>query len=494
MSYQPEILKTYLDEYLPAKLAETRIPGFALAVIADGAIREMRGYGYRDLENKLPVDTDTQFAIGSSSKAFTAALLAQLVDEGRLNWEDRVRDILPEFRLKDPVAEAEMNIIDLMCHRGGMVRGDLAWIFLHNASRSELIHKMRHFDTEFPFRSRFSYNNYMWLTAGVVAERVTGRTWEELVQERIFVPLGMNANCSVNAMEKVGNRSFGYTDDGENLLRLPYRNIDTMGPAGSINANIQDYARWLQFNVNKGRVGERQLISEKNMEMTFAPHTPILPGHDMLKYTGMADFKALKSFGYGLGWFYMTLHDHRVLGHGGNIDGFSAWLQFLPDDGVGVAMLTNADQNLAHYTICMEVVERLLGCEPQDWLSQGIKKYHEGLAEKKQGKESLAAMQVKDTQPSHKLPDYAGKYHHPAYGDLAIELQDAQLRCTIWGMPGALQHFHYDTFLLKLDTPYPDVALPATFNFDLTGQVVSVSLPLDEGRPAVVFTRLSETQ
>lgn len=493
MKSQSEILKNYLEETLPKRFDELRIPGFALAVIINNEISEMRGFGFRNLEKKLPVDNDTQFAIGSSSKAFTATLLAQLVDEGKVNWGDRVRDILPEFRLKDPVAEAEMNLIDLMCHRGGMVRGDLAWIFLRNASRSDLIRKMRYFDTEHPFRSCFSYNNYMWLTAGVVAERITGCSWEDLVHERIFSPLGMKANCSVSMMERVDNRSLGYVDTGEKFLRLPYRNIDAMGPAGSINANIQDYARWLLFNLNRGRVGDRQLVSEKNMEMVFSPHIPILSDNPILKYFGLSEFKSLKSLGYGLGWFYSTLHGHRILGHGGNIDGFSAWLQFSPEDGIGVALLTNADQNLIHYTIAMEITERLLGYEPQDWISQGIKKYHAGLAEKQQGKEALAAMQVKGTQPSHNLSDYAGKYFHPAYGDLTIEQQDAILRAVIWETPAVLEHFHYDTFMLKLEVPYPEVSLPVTFNFNLTGQVSDVALPLEEGSPEVRFARIGTT-
>ncbi|MCJ7622248.1 MAG: beta-lactamase family protein, partial [Anaerolineaceae bacterium] len=168
MSYVKETLDKYLDHRLPGRFDELRIPGMGLAVIAENEIKALRGYGYRDLENKLLVDKDTMFAIGSCSKAFTAAILAQLVDEGKLNWTDLVREFIPEFRLQDPSAEAEMNIIDLQCHRGGMSRADLGWIFLPKADRYDLLKRMQHFPVELPFRSRFSYNNYMWLTAGIV--------------------------------------------------------------------------------------------------------------------------------------------------------------------------------------------------------------------------------------------------------------------------------------------------------------------------------------
>ncbi|MCJ7623100.1 MAG: serine hydrolase [Anaerolineaceae bacterium] len=494
MSYLRESIDKYLDQTLLERFDELHIPGMGLAVIADNEIKALRGYGYRDLENKLLVDKDTMFAIGSSSKAFTAAILAQLVDEGRLNWTDRVRDIIPEFRLQDPIAEAEMNIIDLQCHRGGMSRADVAWAFLPKVDRHDLLKRMRHFPVEFPFRTRFSYNNYMWLAAGIVAERVTGKSWEELVTERIFKPLGMRANCSVDEMAKLENRAIGYADENGSYQRLDYHNIDAMGPAGSINASIEDYARWLLLNTNKGKFNDQQIISEENMEQVFHPHTPITPDNDVLQYLGLEDLVELKSFGYGLGWFHYTYKDHRILAHGGNIDGFSAWLMFMPDDGIGAAVLTNADQNLIHHSIVFEIFDRLLGVGQKPWVEKGIQYYHQMKAMLEDAKGSLLALQAFDTHPSHPLEDYCGTYQHPGYGELVIEMEDGLLVGSIWEREVTFKHFHYDTFMMHLEIPFPETDLPVTFHFAITGLVKSLSMPLEEGLAEIEFVRIPEEE
>ena len=261
----PHELKTYLEQTLPDILREHNIPGASLAIVKDGEIVYQNGFGYKNYEDKSPVDTHTMFAIGSTSKAFTAVVLGKLVDEGKLDWDDLVTDYIPEFRMKDPVATAQMNIKDILCHRCGMSRHDLGWFFAEN-TRSELLKKIQYLEPFAPFRSAFFYNNWMWMVAGIVTERITGKTWEENIQEMIFEPLGMkDATCSAEGMLKAANHSEPYDMVNDQITRIPFHNINGIGPAGSINGHIEDYAKWLLMNVNQGEFNGKQIISKENL-------------------------------------------------------------------------------------------------------------------------------------------------------------------------------------------------------------------------------------
>ena len=251
-------------------MAEWKVPGLGVAIVEDGKTVFARGYGWRNVEQQLPVTPDTLFAIGSNTKSFTATLLAMQVDEGALAWDAPIRTVLPEFSLHDPVATAEMTAVDLLSHRSGLPRHDLFW-YATGKSRTELIAGLHHLEPSASFRSTYQYQNLMFLTAGVVAERIGGKSWEELVEERIFRPLGMErANFSVDRMQQDDDFSYGYGAEQE-IERVPFRNIDAIGPAGSINTSARELARYVQFHLAYGKVGDTQLLKEDSARLMQLP-------------------------------------------------------------------------------------------------------------------------------------------------------------------------------------------------------------------------------
>jgi CubicO group peptidase (beta-lactamase class C family) len=259
------------DEMVEGLLREWSVPGMAIVVVKDGEVIHRRGYGLRDVERNLPVTTDTIFAIGSSSKAFTTMALGLLADEGKLDWETPVKTYIPTFKLHDQFATDRMTPLDLVCHRSGMPRHDLMW-YNSPRSRKEIFDRLQYLQPNKDFRSIWQYQNLMYLTAGYLVEVISGKTWEEFVKERIFLPLGMaNSNLSVNDSQRAADFSLPYQEKDEQIEVMEFRNIDAVGPAGSINAPITDMTQWLLLHLGKGAVGEKRLIAEGQIARMHAP-------------------------------------------------------------------------------------------------------------------------------------------------------------------------------------------------------------------------------
>jgi CubicO group peptidase (beta-lactamase class C family) len=483
----PESLKNYLENELPRILEKEQIPGASIALIKGDEIIFMQGLGYKDYENKIPVTTKTQFAIGSTSKALTATVLGILADQGKLGWDDLVIEHVPEFRMKDPVATTQLAIRDILCHRSGLPRHDLAWL-LSKFDRAELLHKIRYLEPFVPFRSRFHYNNFMWMLAGIVGERITGKSWEENVRELIFEPLGIqDANFSVTDMQNSPDYACAYDiKDGE-VLRIPPRPIDPIGPAGSINAHIEDYARWLMLNINGGQIDGKQLVSTENLTEIHAPQMAI-PIQDEL---GMA-FRMMEAFSdlvYTLGWVSLMYRGRAHVMHAGGIDGYSSFLTFLPKEKIGAAVLTNSGGITKHYGIILEIVDRYLGDEPTPWIEKISTLEKMALSGEAQAEQEFLEKQIKNTSPSHPLEHYAGVFTHPAYGKIVLELKDGSLAGTYNQYPVSLHHYHYDVFQMNLDDLRRGFKFPLQFHSDQNGIIHKLLLPLEPNTPEIEFTR-----
>ncbi len=268
-----------IDDTVASWLSAWKVPGLALAVVKDGEMVFARGFGKRDLTGGEAVTPQTIFAIGSSSKAFTAASLAMLVDEGKLNWDRPVREYIPFFKLYDTVASERITPRDLLIHNSGLPRHDLAW-YRSSRSRKELVEGLRYLEPSKDFRSTWQYQNMMYATAGYLVECVSGLSWEDFVQQRIFAPLGMS-NSYVNdtsAREHTTNYSLPYREKDGEIQQIPfYSHWQALGPAGSIHSNVEDLCKWLLLHLNKGKVGDRQLISEGQMTQL---HSPQMAGVD----------------------------------------------------------------------------------------------------------------------------------------------------------------------------------------------------------------------
>ncbi|MBC7910160.1 MAG: beta-lactamase family protein, partial [Pyrinomonadaceae bacterium] len=315
-----------IETTLDTKRKEYGIPGMSLAIIKDDQIIFMKGIGVKNLEKNAPVTPDTLFAIGSSSKAFTALTVLMAADDGRLSLDDSPKKLLPYFKLYDPEADSKITIRDLLSHSSGLNRTDLAFA-IGTLNREEVIRVAGMAKPTAKLREKFQYQNAMYTVAGEVAARAYGEEWEKVVKERIFKPLGMkSSNLTVKEMEKSKDFSYGYeynTDTKQNR-RLPMRAIPSAAPAGAINSSAREMAEWVRFMLNGGMHNGQRLVSEKSFQEFISPQ---------MKISG--------TINYGLGWFLRDWHGHKVVEHGGNIDGFNALVALMPDQKLGFVMLTN---------------------------------------------------------------------------------------------------------------------------------------------------------
>ncbi len=482
----PGALEKYFKEELPAILERQKIPGASIVVIKDGQILFMQGFGYKNYEQKLPVTTKSLFAIGSTSKAFAATVLGTLVDEGKLNWDDRVIDHIPEFRTKDPVTNMQLTIRDIQCHRSGLPRHDLAWL-LTDFSRQELLEHIAYLEPFVPFRSKFHYNNFMWMVAGIVSERITGKSWEQNVRERIFEPIGMqDANFSVTDSQKSPDFALPYEVKEDQIIRTPFRQIDAVGPAGSINAHIEDYARWIMLNLNRGEYQGKRVISAESLEQIHAPQMAMPIDDDLVQ--GFRMMKGFSDLVYTLGWVSVSMRGRKQIMHAGGIDGFSSFITLIPEENIGVGVLTNSGGITSHYGITWEIVDRLLGDAPVNWVEQIAAFEAMMRAGAEQADKDFLAAQVHGTQPSHPLQEYAGFYTHPAYGTLQLEVKEGILCGRYNQYEASLNHYHYDTFQLVIQGGI-EFKFPVRFISDVKGKVGSALIPLEPKVADIEFTK-----
>jgi CubicO group peptidase (beta-lactamase class C family) len=471
-------IRGFVDSLRP----EWKVPGVAIGIVKDGNVVMAEGFGVRNRTDSLPVTRYTLFAIGSATKAFTTAAIAMLVADGHLDWDGRVRDYLPRFRMYDRFAGERMTLRDLVTHRSGLPRHDAMW-YNSSASRAELVERVQHLEPNEDFRTSFQYQNLMYLTAGYLLGQVSRGRWEDVVREKLLDPLKMRrTNFSVTQLSKSPDRALAYRRDDDTVRQIEYRNISTMGPAGSINSCIVELNRWVNFHLTAGKSpgGEQLLPSSLVEEM----HTPQMAISRPEQYT-----EALYT-SYGLGWFVEAYRGHRRVHHGGNIDGFSALISLYPDDDLGVVILANLDGSPLPGIVCHRIADIFMGLEPVDY-HQRIMATTEGAEEiadeARQAQEELD--RVEDTDPSHDLEDYAGEYEHPGYGVMTIAFEDDELHAVYNDLRAELEHWHYDVFMAS----FPELAdrrMKLNFLTNPSGDVHQVSTPLEPAVDDIVFTRL----
>lgn len=471
------------EELARAAMGGWKVPGLAVTVVrADEAILS-RGYGVRDAERDLPVTPDTIFAIASCSKAFTCAALGILVDEGALDWDTPVREYMPSFRMYDDFASERITPRDLVCHRSGLPRHDLAW-YGSAATREELVERLRYLRPSADLRTTYQYQNLMYMAAGHLIEHLTGRTWEEWVRERIFLPLGMtNSNTAVAVSQQSPDHAAPYREREGALERMPFYEQWAIGPAGSINSSVDDLSRWLHMHLGGGACGEVRVLSEGQVRQMRTPHTP-MPADE--KYPEVLHPS------YGLGWTVQSYRGHEMAQHGGNIDGFSSLVTLLPRAGIGIAALTNLNGNPVPWVATAWLCDRLLGLDPAPWLERAGREREEREAGEERSKRQADEERGENTRPAHPLEAYAGEYAHSGYGVARWEVRDDELALTYNGMTFPVRHYHYETWDVEIERF--DMQLKATFATNARGDVASVAMPLESTVPDIVFTRLPDAR
>jgi len=477
----PEDYLKGLDKFITERMEEWKVPGLAISVIQDGRLVYSEGFGFRDIDKNLPVTPQTLFAIGSCTKAFTAVTMGILVDEGQLEWDKPLKEYLPTFKLKDSFATERMTPRDLVCHRSGLPRHDSMW-YNSSASRRELFDRLQYLEPSKDFRTTFQYQNLMFMTAGYLVGQISGTNWERFVQNRIFMPLGMTkSNFSVNDSQKALDFALPYMEKDDKIIKIPFRNIDTVGPAGSINSNVTNMANWILLNLNKGEIGDQQVISESSLKEI---HSPQMISSKSYRYN--ESFYSM----YGMGWGITAYRGHLRLAHGGGIDGFTAQVVLLPRDNIGMVILTNRGGSALPPIISNNVADRLLGLDQVDWNSRNKKQVEEGKQEAEKAKKEKDKDRKLNTKPSHPLEDYAGDYEHPGYGVISIVKKGDQMIAEYNSIPFVASHYHYDVF--EIINEMMDESFKVSFFMDLKGNIRSLSIQMEEAVEPLVFTKMPE--
>jgi CubicO group peptidase (beta-lactamase class C family) len=469
------------DKFILKTMEEWKVPGLAISIVKDGKVIFSEGFGFRDVKQGLKVTPRTLFAIGSCTKAFTAAAMGILVDEGKLDWDKPVREFLPAFKLKDSFATERMTPRDLVCHRSGLPRHDLMW-YNASASREELLERLQHLEPSKDFRTIFQYQNLMFMTAGYMVGRIAGTGWEEFVRSRILMPLGMiDSNFSVSDSQKSSDFALPYKEKEDKVIEVPFRNIDTIGPAGSINSNVTDMANWLYLNLNKGKFGEAQVISDASLREIHSPQ--------MISSKSF-DYDELFYSTYGMGWGITVYRGQLLLSHGGGIDGFTALVSLLPRKNIGIVILTNLDGTPFPRIVAFNAYDRLLGLDQIDWNKRTRGEVNKAKEEAKKAEKEKDKDRKLDTKPSHPLEDYAGDYENPGYGTISIKKQDNSLNSEFNSIPFSLTHYHYDQF--ELYSEPLETKQKVSFFTDLKGNITSLAVQMEPEVKEVVFTRVPE--
>lgn len=421
-------------------------PGVAVAIVRGDTVLLAKGYGVKDLKTKLPVTPHTQFAIGSTTKAFVTAAMAMLADDGKLGWDDPVRRHLPYFKLSDPAADQLVTLRDLVTHRTGLVRHDLLW-YGSPWDRDEIVRRAGSLPLTYPLRARWSYQNIMFIAAGQAVGAAAGSSWEDFTRARILTPLRMaDSNFSARAAEAAPDHAtpHGRRDAGK-VEVIPWRNLDNAGPAGSINSSVHDLTHWLRLHLNQGVFEGRRLISARNYRELVTPQMVMPQGPE----AGRFYVPGAQQISYALGW---AVHDYRgrqVVTHGGAIDGFRAQIAFLPAEGLGVAVLSNLGERNLPEALRLTLLDLALELPAQDWdkVYLDLEAAQTKIAEAQRAARDKAKPAA--TRATHDLKDFAGEYRHAAYGLLRVTHDDGKLTGHWSNYRETLHHDNYDTFRIR---------------------------------------------
>ncbi|HSJ13135.1 MAG TPA: serine hydrolase [Longimicrobiales bacterium] len=466
-----------LDRYIAGAIAAWEVPGLAVAIVEDGRTVLARGYGVRETGTDARADEHTLFAIASNTKAFTVAALAMLVDEGKLDWDDRVRDHLPWFELYDPYVSAEMRIRDLLSHRSGLgtFSGDLLW-YGTPYSPEEVVRRTRLLPAAGPFRASYGYSNLMFIAAGEVVRAASGKPWEQFVRERILDPLGMRRTVlSTDALAQRDNVATPHKTWAGTSTPIPWQNWNTMGAAGSIISSVSDMAEWLKLQLGGGvTAGGDTLFAPAQQWTMWTMHTPqAVPASSRELYPS-TNFR-----GYALGWALNDYLGRRIVSHGGGYDGMYSRVVLVPEAKLGMVVLTNSMTGIST-AITNRILDAYLGGEERDWSALLLERERRANTREAERRAAVVRQTVAGTRPSLPLDAYAGTYVGAMYGDATVTLEDGGLVLRLLPNPelvADLRHLQFDTFVVEWRRTWAWFESGvAQFILDPAGKVVEVEL------------------
>lgn len=460
-----------LDRYIREAMEEWEVPGLAIAVVRNDSVIFSEGYGERVLGSGEPVDENTLFAIASTTKAMTVGALGMLVDEGELDWDDRVARHLPALEFEDPYVERHVTIRDLLTHRTGVSRDDNVWIAAP-FDRTEILRRVRHLPQSGGFRTGYGYNNIMYMVAGEVVAAASGMEWDDFLQTRIFDPLGMERSTTRTAVvDATDNVASGHTRYQGRILPMPRRNYDALGPAGSVWSSAEEMAQWVRLHLGDGTFEGRQLLEPETIEEMREPQEFIRTDTASQRLFPTRNFRA-----YGMGWRLEDYHGRKVVQHTGGVNYTSTQVGMIPSEDIGVVVLVNYSGSRLHTALMYQVFDRLLGLPATDWSAELRVLSERSAAASARRTAKLEDSRIEGTRPSLALDAYTGTYSDDLYGDVEVALKDGGL--VLRYSPdyiADLEHWHHDTFRAVWRTTGFGAPF-ATFTLDPRGRAAALDL------------------
>lgn len=430
------------DKYIQSALQTWKTPGLSVAVVKGGQIVFKKGYGVRELGKPEPYTTTTLSTCASTTKAMTAVCMAMLVDEGKVKWTDIVTDILPDFKLSDPYVTSQITVKDLFTHNTGLGNADQLWVF--NYDRSEILHRMHSLPLAYSLRSAFIYQNLMYLVAGEVIKKVSGKVWDEFIQERLFTPLGMTHTFSDYSKIPPGDKTGLHFKDNDTIKVIRYTHNDNIGPAGGVWSCADDMSKWMQFLLDSTRINGKRLLKTETFSELFKPQSIVSENEFYpTKTLTKPHWKT-----YGLGWFQQDYRGQMVQFHTGSLDGLVAILGMIPEEHCSIYIFGNLDHSEVRHALMFKAFD--LWCfndTTKDWSNDFYKMYKTLSDSAKAREKESDSKRVQGTSPSLPLENYTGKFVNESFGNADVINENGVL---MMKFPGEytmrLSHWNYDTF------------------------------------------------
>jgi CubicO group peptidase (beta-lactamase class C family) len=471
--------QTDFDAVVQKALQEFHVPGMAVGIIKDGHVELAKGYGVRKQGDPAPVTEHSLFQIASNTKAFTSAALAILVDEKKIRWDERVIDVLPDFQMSDPYVTREMQIRDLLCHRSGLGlgAGDLMFFPDSKLSTAEFLRHLRYVPLATSFRSQYAYDNVLYVVAGQVIEKASGKSWSDFIRERIFVPLGMTeSHISTAELRPQDDVAAPHARVGDTLQVVPETELGPSAPAGAIVSSVQDLLKWVNTQLNEGQYAGGRLFSAAQSREMWTPQIFIPIPTDYPKELELArpQFAA-----YALGWVVNDFHGVRVVSHTGGLAGMVTRVALIPSRKFGVVVLTNQEEGAAFQAVVNSAFDREFGNPQKDWVAAYAAVVDRNREEARKKVAAETAHRNTQSKPSLPLSKYAGTYRDAWYGDVSVSEAANGLQMSFSHSPrlsGKLEHFQYDTWIARWTDRTLNADAYVTFSLDPDGSIRDVKM------------------
>ena len=437
-----------LDTYTAQAVKDWGAPGLAISVVKDGRVVFAKGYGVLELGKSAPVDTQTLFAIGSTTKAMTVMALAMLVDEGKVRWDDPVTKYLPSFQLSDPYVTREVTVRDLITHRAGLPNADFLWGY-NDLQTGEIIRRLRFVRPAYSLRSGFIYQNIMYAVAGQVVATASGMPWADFLRARIFQPLDMRRTVATLAeASRTSNVASPHDIIDDTLRVIKNRFVDQVAPAGAVWSSVADMSKWMRFLIDSGRYEGKTLLQTRTFMEIVHPQVVVPPS----EFYPTAQLTHPHWQTYGFGFFQQDYNGRKVDFHTGSIDGMVAIIGLLLDERLGVYVLSNLDHVEARHALMLKTFDLFTGAPPRDWSADLRKLYGDQRAQAVAQRQRAEQQRIANTRPSLPLEKYAGTYADSLYGTRRVTFENGVLRLRYSPTIAAtLEHWQYDTFRARAD-------------------------------------------